>query len=79
MKLPNAHLAIVELRKLQDYCLNPEHPRGKHKVRVFQSALGIGREDAEELRERILTAVDVQDCVPGDCDVYGARYIVDME
>lgn len=26
--------------KLTGYCLNPEHPRGKHKARVFASALG---------------------------------------
>ena len=79
MKLPNAHSAIFDLRKLQDYCLNPRHPRGKHKARVFQSALGVEREDAEELRDRILAALGEQECVSGDCDDYGRRYIVDIE
>jgi hypothetical protein len=44
--------AILELRKLEDYCLNPGHPRGRHKARVFRDALGIGRSDASWLRER---------------------------
>ena len=79
MKLPNAHSAIIDLRKLHDYCLNPEHPRGKHKARVFQRALAVGRENAEELRARLLIAVDEQDCIPGESDEYGARYVVDIE
>lgn len=79
MELPSAHSANDDLRKLQDYCLNPEYPRGKHKARVFQSALGVGRENAEELRARILSAVGEQDCIPGESDEYGARYVVDIE
>jgi hypothetical protein len=79
MKLPNAHSASVDLRKLQDYCLNPEHPRGKNKARVFQSALGVGRKNAEELRSLILSAVGELDCIPGESDEYGSRYFVDIE
>jgi hypothetical protein len=40
MKLPNAAQALVDLAKLRDYCLNPAHPRGRHKARVFATALG---------------------------------------
>jgi hypothetical protein len=78
MKLPNANEAVVDLRKLEEYCLNPDHPRGKHKARVFESALGIGRPDAFELRERILKAVLEERCEPGESDAYGDRYIVDF-
>jgi hypothetical protein len=46
-RLPNGNLAIVDIRKLKDYCLNPHHWRGRHKARVFWTALGIGRADAE--------------------------------
>jgi hypothetical protein len=42
MKLPNAEKAFIDNKKLLDYCLNPLHEEGKHKARVFQSALGIG-------------------------------------
>ncbi len=31
MKLPNAERAVVDLAKLRHYCLNPTHPRGRHK------------------------------------------------
>ena len=39
MKIPNAELAIVDIRKLRDYCLNPAHDEGKHKARLFMMAL----------------------------------------
>ena len=48
MKMPNGDKAVVEIEKLSQYCLNPLHPRGRHKARVFESALGITGEDAEE-------------------------------
>jgi hypothetical protein len=36
MKMPGGDAAIVDRQKLTGYSLNPEHPRGKHKARVFQ-------------------------------------------
>ncbi|MDX6494137.1 MAG: hypothetical protein QOE17_123, partial [Gaiellales bacterium] len=45
--LPRASEAIVPAEKLVDYCLDPEHPQGTHKARVFLSALGIGRANWE--------------------------------
>jgi hypothetical protein len=47
MKLPYAESAIVDVRKLRDYCLSAAHPRGKHKARVFASALGLTAEDSD--------------------------------
>jgi len=78
MKLPYADEAIVDLRKLREYCLNPEHPRGKHKARVFQDALGLGREDAAELGERILKAILVEEAERGTTDAYGTRFTADF-
>jgi hypothetical protein len=37
MLLPNGKLAIVDIRKLRDYCVNPGNPRGSAKARVFAS------------------------------------------
>jgi hypothetical protein len=37
--LPNGHRAFVDVAKLRDYYLNPSHEDGKHKARVFASAL----------------------------------------
>jgi hypothetical protein len=41
MKIPNADRAVVDIRKLRDYCLNPQHDEGKHKARLFAVALGM--------------------------------------
>jgi Domain of unknown function (DUF6883) len=35
MKLPNAHLAVVEQAKICDYLLNPVHRFGASKARFF--------------------------------------------
>jgi len=79
MKLPNAARAFVDIAKLRDYCLDSTHPEGRHKARVFHSALGISSGDAEFLHEAILDAVAGGDAVAGDLDTYGARYLVDFE
>jgi len=55
--LPNADKAVAPLEKLRDYSLDSSHPVGKHKARVFASALGITKTDAPRLREMILQAV----------------------
>ena len=54
MLIPNAENAIVDIRKLRDYCLNPEHDEGKHKALLFSRVFGMTAEDAEDLRQIIL-------------------------
>ena len=49
-KLPNRNNAVVSLEKFTEYLLNPEHPTGRHKARVFKAALGLTLENAEFLR-----------------------------
>lgn len=78
MKIPNAEQAVVDIRKLTDYCLNHEHPRGKHKARVFLSALGMTSANAEELADALLQKIMTEKCAVGTVDEYGARYIVDF-
>ena len=79
VRLPDAEDAIVEGRKRRDYCLSPEHPRGKHKARVFTSALGLTAEDSEELRQALLSAAASEEAVPAEKDEYGQRYMLDFE
>jgi len=67
------------MRKLRGYCLSPEHPRGKHKARVFASALGLTAEDSEELRRALLSAAILEETVPAEEDEYGQRYMLDFE
>ena len=78
-KLPNPEHAVVEMRKLREYCLSPEHPRGKHKARVFASALGITAEDSEELRQALLSAASSEEATSAEEDEYGQRYVLDFE
>lgn len=78
MKLPNADRAFVDVKKLQNYCLNPMHPRGKHKARVFASALGLTEDDAIELKEEIVKSITGAPCDISESDRYGQRYVVDF-
>ena len=55
MKLPNGHRCDLG-SKLEEYSLNPLHREGRHKARVFESALGITLANVEELRAVIRSA-----------------------
>lgn len=78
MKIPNGERAVVDVRKLREYCLSPTHPRGRHKARVFASALGLSEDDADELREELLQAVANHDARPGEADEFGRRFVIDF-
>jgi hypothetical protein len=78
MKLPNGERAIVDNQKLSGYCLNPQHPRGKNKARVFAS-VGIRLADAEELRTALIAAASSAKALPGAANPHGQRYIVDFD
>lgn len=78
MKLPNAERAIVEIAKIRDYSLDATHEEGKHKARVFAAALGIGADDADWLRERLLDAALRHECVRGRHTPHGQRYVLDF-
>ena len=78
MKLPNCDQAIVEIGKLLDYCLNPHHPRGRNKARVFASA-GIRDTDANMLRMAILAAARDGEARLGVVNTHGQRYILDFD
>lgn len=78
MLLPNAEHAEIDLRKLRDYCLSFEHPRGRHKAQVFASALGLTAANAEVLRVALLDAARREESIPGIRDEYGDRFVVDF-
>ncbi len=78
MKLPPGDQAVVDIDKLRYYCLSPTHPRGRHKARVFASALGLRQSEAAELKSALLTAARTEEAVPGDVDAYGTRYAIDF-
>lgn len=79
MLLPNAENAVIDIGKLLDYCLNPNHEVGKHKARVFASALGLTSRDATILREALLEAAKTQEAALGNLNEYGQRYLIDFQ
>lgn len=79
MKLPNPDQALIPFEKLEGYSLNPNHAEGRHKAIVFQSALGIGLENAEELRVALRQALKSEDALPIQQNAYGQKYQIDFE
>jgi hypothetical protein len=53
-KLPNGDRALVPIEKLTEYTLNPEHPGGRHKARVFKAAPGLTLDDAAFLQQTVI-------------------------
>jgi hypothetical protein len=76
--LPYAENAVVEIRKLRNYCLNPEHDDGKHKARLFLSSLGITADHAEELQQILLEVVKTSEGRLGRRDTFEQRYTLDF-
>ena len=76
--LPHSERAILDLRKLAGYCLNHEHPRGRHKARVFRQALGLDRSEAQWLREALLNALPNSEAVLLVDDIFGSRWRADL-
>lgn len=76
--IPYPEQAVIDMAKLVGYCLSMDHPEGRHKARVFLSALGMATSDAEELRNILLAGVKNNGATPMRVDQYGQRYTVDV-
>jgi hypothetical protein len=79
VRLPNSQSAVVDIAKLRDYCLNASHPRGKHKARVFAATLGLTSENADRLRDMILSSVEHLEVTQSTVDEHGTRYAGDFD
>ncbi|WP_204244855.1 DUF6883 domain-containing protein [Aneurinibacillus sp. XH2] len=77
--LPNLENAKIDPRKLTDYALNPEHPVGGNKAKVFESALGYNKSNADELMKQVQEKLPQSEAILGKADQYGQRYTVDMQ
>lgn len=77
MKLTNGDRAEIPLQKIVGYCLNLEHPRGKHKARVFQSRLGITLKNADLLIELIKEAAIEGEVIYQYNTQFGEKFKVD--
>lgn len=79
MKLPRAERAEIDQRKLSAYVLDPEHPEGRHKARVFLSALGLTAFDAQWLAAEILARLPFAEAVPLTDTRWGRTFRVDLD
>src|ERR1700680_1998867 len=69
--LPNREHAVISIEKLENYVLNNEHARGKHKARVFQTTLEIERRHASLLAELIERSLSRAPAEQGERSEYG--------
>jgi hypothetical protein len=76
-RLPHSDEAILDIRKIADYCLNPSHPRGRHKARVFREALDLQHSDAGWLRDVLLEAARSGEAFQIAEDSWGAYWRLD--
>jgi hypothetical protein len=76
--LPHSDRAILDIRKLEDYCLNASHPRGRHKARVFRDALDLSRGDASWLRDALLEAARSKEAWQLEADAWGTHWRLDV-
>ena len=58
--------------------MNPRHLIGKHKARVFTSTLGIGKNDAEMLKEEIIKEMEHTEIEWAHEDQFGKRFSADL-
>jgi RHS repeat-associated protein len=76
--LAGANRAVIDSRKLTEYALNPAHPVGRNKARVFESALGFTKSNAGDLMTQLRQGVINSPAIPGKVDEFGARFTVDI-
>ena len=77
-RLVGAETATIDPGKLTNYALDPTHPVGQHKARVFEAALGFNQSNADELIAQIRIGVQRNSPTPGLVDQHGSRFSVDI-
>jgi hypothetical protein len=75
MKLRNGDKAIIDPRKIIEYCLNLEHDDGKRKAKLLLETCGLELKDADKLLQALRAAAAY-----GEADrAYHQRLMVDFE
>ena len=76
VRLPRARDATIPTAKLVSYALSTTHERGRHKARVFASALGITASDWRYLHDQILAALPDSEVRSTHVTPFGIAYEV---
>ena len=56
---------MIHFKKLTEYALNPNHPVGRNKAKVFESALGYNQSNADDLMRQIYEKLPSSEAVVG--------------
>ena len=78
MKLPNAHLAVVEREKIAGYLLNPTHRYGASKAAFF-AGFGFDAGAWEQLADALREHGQTNDVAKEKETPFGPRYEVEGE
>jgi hypothetical protein len=70
---------IIDPRKLTDYALDPENPKGKDKAVMFQRHLGYTKDNYQLLLDQVYDLVLNAEAIPQNEDKFGTRYRIDLE
>lgn len=70
---------VIDPRKLTNYALDPENPKGKNKALMFAQHLGYTKDNYQPLLEQINQKVLDAEAIPQNQDQYGTRYQVDLD
>jgi len=76
MTLPNAHVAVVDPRKVTAYLLNAGHPDNGGKSTFFEG-LGYVRSDPSPLVEALKSIARGGEVIEQVESVHGQKYVVD--
>lgn len=76
MKLPNAHLAIVDEKKVVEYLLNPMHADNGGKASFFQT-LGFDRDNWRAFVTALRSVAVSGEVVRTVESPHGTKYVVD--
>jgi len=74
-----ASQVVIDPRKLTEYALNPDAPRGCHKARVFEQVLGYTRENYKHLLRQIEAQAPEAEVRLHSRDGFGRRYMADLQ
>lgn len=77
--LPNYERAEIARSKIEGYALDPANDEGRHKARVFKSALGFDQSNWELLKQSILGELPYHEAQQkGQPSRWGSSYVVDL-
>ena len=70
---------VIDPRKLTEYALNPDNPKGANKAVMFKRHLGFTKDNYQLLLQQIKIKVINSEAILQTTDVHGQRYQVDLE